>query len=208
MVGHPKLKLAHLLFGMSFEKSDRLVQAFRVDMFPRALTGFVRSGCILRASRSFTPFGFRLVILFHAPLPVIVAFHKSRQGRIGQVLTLSARECSNCGAARPPITPTTFVSAIGFLLRHAAVWFSGSRSITSSLPIWVDPVKGAGELADAGQIGVIDCRIGHFILSTGGLGEPSYLIRCRMFSKCSSRRGGLSRVCHAMRSNSTTPFSS
>jgi hypothetical protein len=57
------------------------------------------------------------------------------------------------------------------LLRHAAVWFLGSRSITSSLPIWVDLVKGAGELADAGQIGVIDCRIGHFILSTGRIGR-------------------------------------
>jgi hypothetical protein len=50
VVGNPKLKLAHLLFGMRFEKSDRLVQAFRVDMFPRALTGFVRFGCIPYAS--------------------------------------------------------------------------------------------------------------------------------------------------------------
>jgi hypothetical protein len=31
-------------------------------------------------------------------------------------------------------------------------------------PDLVDPMKGAGELANAGQIGLIDCRIGHFTL--------------------------------------------
>jgi hypothetical protein len=36
-VENPKLELAHLVFRMRFEKSDRLVQAVRVDMFPRAL---------------------------------------------------------------------------------------------------------------------------------------------------------------------------
>jgi hypothetical protein len=46
VVENPKLKLAHLLFGMLFEISDRLVQAFGVDMFPRPLIGFIRFGCI------------------------------------------------------------------------------------------------------------------------------------------------------------------
>jgi hypothetical protein len=50
VVGKPKLKPVHLLSGMSLEKSDRLVQAFGVDMFPRTLAGFVRFGCILCAS--------------------------------------------------------------------------------------------------------------------------------------------------------------
>jgi hypothetical protein len=133
-IENPKPELAHLPFGMSFEKSDRLVQAFRVDMFPGALTGFFRFGCTPCASWLFAALGFQLVILFHTPLPAIVAFYKSRQGRIGQVLFLSARECSNCGVARPLITPTTFVSAISFpsYLRHAAAWFSGVSSPRST----------------------------------------------------------------------------
>jgi hypothetical protein len=36
-VENPKLELVRLPFGMRLEKSGRLVQAFRVDMFPRAL---------------------------------------------------------------------------------------------------------------------------------------------------------------------------
>ena len=50
VVGNPKLKPVHLPSGMSFEKSNRFVQAFGVDMFPCALAGFVRFGCILCAS--------------------------------------------------------------------------------------------------------------------------------------------------------------
>jgi hypothetical protein len=157
-IENPKPELAHLPFGMSFEKSDRLVQAFRVDMFPGALTGFFRFGCTPCASWLFAALGFQLVILFHTPLPAIVAFYKSRQGRIGQVLFLSARECSNCGVARPLITPTTFVSAISFpsYLRHAAAWFSGvssPRSTTSGTAVFPGRrPRGTGWLRQRGTL--------------------------------------------------------
>jgi hypothetical protein len=75
---------------------------------------------------------------------------------------------------------------IGCALSGVAIWSSGDRSssvkvVTVVAPYRpahcvelafdhlvasevVGPVKGSGELANAGQIGVIDCRIAHFTL--------------------------------------------
>jgi hypothetical protein len=50
------------LFGMLFEISDRLAQAFRVDL---VWLGLGRGRCIPCAGLFFPPLGFRLVILIH-----------------------------------------------------------------------------------------------------------------------------------------------
>jgi hypothetical protein len=53
-------------------------------------------------------------------------------------------------------------------------------------PGLVELVKGAGKLADAGQVEVIDYGFGHVTLCPpGGSGQASYLILSPKFMKCS-----------------------